>query len=396
MRKKIAQTIKDVISMVSVDKSLSREFKTNLIIENIKRYIYILSIVTLFQVVFIFLEAVGLVTWITSIFVMRAAIVAVSLTFILFLHNLRKKVIRTGKITFTDILLTFVQLGILLMGCFFAVFMFRNGMLSLSVLLLVFYIASLTCVKNPYYAGLAFFFSIIVLSIYIDLFVIDFSIWYGEFLIAFVFTFLLYVGNIMNYNRHLKLFIKEKEITELSKKLKIMSQTDDLTGVYNRRKITEVIEDYIKISKKYNKSFCIAIIDIDHFKNINDEYGHNTGDDILYYFTSNLKFLIKSTDILSRWGGDEFIMLMPNISQQEAYDLLEYLRQETEKYDFPKMGKVTFSAGICDYCGEEEMKILISKADTALYVSKKDGRNRVTIYNPDMADLVNFEKIDNK
>lgn len=387
MKKKITDTIKDAISMVSVDKDLAKEFKTNLIIENIRRYIYILSIVILFQIVFMFLETVGILTWIVSIFAMRAVIIAVAVVFLFFLYYLRKKIIKTRKIVFADAVLTIVQISTLMLGCYFAVFMFNNSMLSLSVLLLVFYITSLTCVKNPYYSGLVFFFTIAVISIFIDLYLIDFSVWYGEFLIAFVFTVLLYIGNIMNYNRHLKLFIKEKEITELSRKLKIMSQTDDLTGVYNRRKISEVIEDYIKISKKYNKSFCIAIIDIDHFKSINDEYGHNTGDDILYYFSSNLKFLIKSTDILSRWGGDEFIMLMPNITQQEAYDLLEYMRKETEKYDFPKIGRVTFSAGLCCFYGEDEMRILINKADTALYVAKKEGRNRVSVYNPDMSEL---------
>lgn len=262
MKKKITDTIKDAISMVSVDKDLAKEFKTNLIIENIRRYIYILSIVILFQIVFMFLETVGILTWIVSIFAMRAVIIAVAAVFLFFLYYLRKKIIKTRKIVFADAVLTIVQISTLMLGCYFAVFMFNNSMLSLSVLLLVFYITSLTCVKNPYYSGLVFFFTIAILSIFIDLYLIDFSVWYGEFLIAFVFTVLLYIGNIMNYNRHLKLFIKEKEITELSRKLKIMSQTDDLTGVYNRRKISEVIEDYIKISKKYNKSFCIAIIDI--------------------------------------------------------------------------------------------------------------------------------------
>lgn len=255
MRKKLPETIKDIISKLSIGQDLSREFKTALIIENIRRLIYILVIVIIFQIVFIFLEAVGIVTWITSIFIMRVVIVIIALAFILFMYYLRKRIIQTNKIIITDVLLTIVQISTMLMGCFFAVFMFKNGMLSFSVLLLVFYIASLTCVKNPYYAGLAFFISIAILSIYIDLYVVDFSIWYGEFLIAFVFTILLYIGSIMNYNRHLKLFLREIEITEINKKFKILSQTDDLTGVYNRRKITEVIEDYITISKKYNKSF---------------------------------------------------------------------------------------------------------------------------------------------
>ena len=87
MKKKITDTIKDAISMVSVDKDLAKEFKTNLIIENIRRYIYILSIVILFQIVFMFLETVGILTWIVSIFAMRAVIIAVAAVFLFFLYS---------------------------------------------------------------------------------------------------------------------------------------------------------------------------------------------------------------------------------------------------------------------------------------------------------------------
>ncbi len=383
MKKKLADTIKEIIQMVDTDKDAQQEFNKRLITENIRRFIYLLGIVIFSQIVFMILEIVGVVNWYTAIFFMRILIIFLCLAFILTIHLIQKNTFKK-KFTYLEIILTIMQILTILIGCYFVIFMFNSGIYSFSTLLLVSFVASLTCVKNPYYAGLVFIIVFAAMSIFINVSILSFSLWYGEFFIGLVFMILLYIGNIMNYNRHLKLFLQEKEIKDMNEQFKIMSQTDDLTGIYNRRKITEVIDDYIGLSQKHHKSFCIALIDIDHFKNINDDFGHSTGDKVLYYFSSNIKFLMHSTHVLSRWGGDEFIVVMPNCNDQEGSKVIEDIRIGIERYRFPDVGQVTFSAGISSYEEGDDISKLIDKADIALYASKKKGRNQINVYNSEM------------
>ena len=124
----------------------------------------------------------------------------------------------------------------------------------------------------------------------------------------------------------------------------------------------------------------MIIFDIDHFKSVNDNYGHNVGDIVLRQLADHIKSRLRSTDIFGRWGGEEFIILVPNDEGDGAYNLIESLRKHTETFVFPTAGKVTFSAGIGVYKDGDSDIDLIKKADDALYKAKKSGRNQTQIY----------------
>lgn len=160
------------------------------------------------------------------------------------------------------------------------------------------------------------------------------------------------------------------------------SYTDHLTKAYNRHKFFEVIERNIYDNHRYQYMFSIILIDIDNFKNINDTYGHNTGDQILIDLVKIIEESLRNTDYLFRWGGEEFLVLLSHCHQDIGYQVSEKLRKNLENYDFhlPENKKVTASFGVASYDGCDSIEEMISNADKALYISKDQGKNKSTIY----------------
>jgi diguanylate cyclase (GGDEF)-like protein len=132
---------------------------------------------------------------------------------------------------------------------------------------------------------------------------------------------------------------------------------------------------------RYRTPFTILILDIDYFKKINDEYGHNEGDAVLVKMATVLKELMRKTDIVARWGGEEFICILTNTERQNAMIVAEKIRKKVEESDFGNIGKVTVSMGIYEK-KDEDVKIeeIIDNADSALYMAKGTGRNKVIDY----------------
>ncbi|MBP6281278.1 MAG: GGDEF domain-containing protein, partial [Leptotrichiaceae bacterium] len=131
----------------------------------------------------------------------------------------------------------------------------------------------------------------------------------------------------------------------------------------------------------YNTPFIILLMDIDFFKRINDTYGHNTGDAILKSISKIILTQVRTTDIVARWGGEEFICLLPNTALTEGHIVANRIRNKIEKENFPKVGKVTLSIGVAENVGNySTIEEIINNADIALYSSKQNGRNRVSLW----------------
>lgn len=159
--------------------------------------------------------------------------------------------------------------------------------------------------------------------------------------------------------------------------------TDSLTGAYNRRFFDEMLKKQIALAKRRSESLGLVIADLDHFKNINDTYGHMTGDRALQQIASIMKNSIRSSDVLARYGGEEFIIIMPSIDITNTLKKAESLRQQVESFQFQidsvgRSPQITISIGVASFPDHGiDYDSLISAADLALYKAKKNGRNRV-------------------
>ncbi|MFT5659991.1 MAG: diguanylate cyclase (GGDEF)-like protein/PAS domain S-box-containing protein [Sulfurimonas sp.] len=169
----------------------------------------------------------------------------------------------------------------------------------------------------------------------------------------------------------------EKEVKKQTYILEQLAMTDKLTGLYNRLKIDEDLASNYTNFRKFNENFSVIIIDIDHFKDVNDTYGHQVGDIILQEVTKEIKNSIRLTDTLGRWGGEEFMVICPLTDKEKAYEVAHKIRLAIENYTFSRVKKLTISAGVSDIILSQDVEQMVSYADTVLYNAKHSGRNQV-------------------
>jgi len=166
--------------------------------------------------------------------------------------------------------------------------------------------------------------------------------------------------------------IKEKE-SQIKQKIYL----DGLTGIYNRTKFDEVLYDEIKRAMRYHSTFSLVILDIDYFKKFNDKYGHLIGDEVLITLTEAITLHLRSSDTFARWGGEEFVILLPNTAKTETLDICEKLRRIIESTPHLVAGNITASFGVTQYQEGDRVQSIFERCDTALYMAKVQGRNRV-------------------
>lgn len=175
---------------------------------------------------------------------------------------------------------------------------------------------------------------------------------------------------------------KNQLLNQVMAKLEIESKIDPLTGLYNRRYMLQRITDEIDKFNSDHMKFSIIIADIDNFKSMNDTYGHDYGDYILKCVSDIIKSNIREIDCLSRWGGDEFLILLSETDSNASYEIMERIRKTVNEKAIKneKHLILTMTFGISEFTGEESIDDIIKKADDALYVGKKRGRNCVVTY----------------
>ncbi len=165
---------------------------------------------------------------------------------------------------------------------------------------------------------------------------------------------------------------KEKENT-----FRKQAQHDSLTGLYNRYRFDERIREEVAIHKGRKSPLSLVICDIDHFKRINDTFGHLTGDRVLIQISQLLLHTIRKNDIIARWGGEEFAILLNDTNEEDAVKVAEHLRNTLALKRFERVGNVYASFGVAEFDGNESLETWFNRTDRALYLAKSEGRNKV-------------------
>ena len=169
----------------------------------------------------------------------------------------------------------------------------------------------------------------------------------------------------------------------LFSELKEKARIDGLTGLYLKRYFLGKLYSEIERAKRYNTDFYLMMLDIDHFKKINDTYGHLIGDEVLRATASTISSSVRRGDIVGRYGGEEFIIILPAITQDKALEIAENIRKSLKNISFTGNNKsffVTISIGISKYDKDTDIDTLIGNADDALYKAKKSGRDNIVVY----------------
>lgn len=170
---------------------------------------------------------------------------------------------------------------------------------------------------------------------------------------------------------------RTQELLEKNRELEVLSVTDRLTGLFNRRKLDQVLEEELTRERRYGTGFSLVMMDIDHFKRVNDQHGHAAGDAVLAAMAGILQRRTRESDALGRLGGEEFVIVCRHSTLEGCLVTANKIREEIAGHDFPGVGQVTASFGATAYQPGDNAAQMLARADTALYRAKAAGRNRV-------------------
>jgi diguanylate cyclase (GGDEF)-like protein len=172
---------------------------------------------------------------------------------------------------------------------------------------------------------------------------------------------------------------QRRDLAEALARIQALAMRDELTGLINRRHMLELLEQERQRCVRSGRTFCVAMIDIDRFKEVNDRYGHAAGDEVLQRLAREALSAVRVADVLARWGGDEFVLLLSDARLQLARGGVERVRQRIEAVSL-RVGErplqVTSSAGLAEHIAGESVATALARADAALYEAKAQGRNR--------------------
>lgn len=170
---------------------------------------------------------------------------------------------------------------------------------------------------------------------------------------------------------------RTQELVEKNRELEILSVTDKLTGLANRRKLDQVLEEELIRARRYGMEFAVTIMDIDHFKRVNDQHGHAAGDLVLEAMARILRQCTRDADVVARMGGEEFVVVCRHTGIDHGRTVADKVRRAIEAHDFSGIGPITASFGVAAFEMNDSVASLMARADSAVYRAKAAGRNRV-------------------
>ena len=217
-----------------------------------------------------------------------------------------------------------------------------------------------------------------IIAVLVSVTVTCIAIWYGRKL----------SGQLQNMNDYLEQKIYErteslldtqKELLEDNNELTRMALSDSLTGLANRSCMNQILRKEFARFERHDQRFGIIMLDVDHFKNINDSYGHDTGDKVLKQLANIFENAIRTSDFVARWGGEEFLICCTTIEEEDLLPIAETIRKLVASTSFETAGQITASLGCAAIVTGESIGELIERSDVALYEEKNNGRNRTVV-----------------
>ncbi len=197
---------------------------------------------------------------------------------------------------------------------------------------------------------------------------------------AISFALAIVCSRMNDLRKHLK--VKNNKLKSALEYIKTISLTDELTGLKNRRYIFNVLQEQRLLSERGQYFFTICIMDVDHFKEINDTFGHVLGDKILQGLAQKILVTLRKIDYFARFGGEEFLLVLPFTDKVQAKKTADRIRSIIENSHFDEIVpnlKVTISIGVAEYHWPEKIEVTLTRADAALYAAKRGGRNQVVV-----------------
>jgi len=217
-----------------------------------------------------------------------------------------------------------------------------------------------------------------IIAVLVSLTVTCIAIWYGRKLSGQLQDMNNYLEQKI-YERTESLLDTQKELLEDNSELTRMALTDSLTGLSNRTSMNQILRKEYSRFERHDQRFGIIMLDIDHFKNINDSYGHDTGDKVLKQLASIFENAIRASDLVARWGGEEFLICCTTIEEEDLLPIAETIRKLVASTSFESAGQITASLGCAAIVKGESIGELIKRADVALYEAKNNGRNQSVV-----------------
>jgi diguanylate cyclase (GGDEF)-like protein len=203
-------------------------------------------------------------------------------------------------------------------------------------------------------------------------------------LLLFIFLTLIIVGIVINTMRvnamRSKIRSQKTELKSALERIRQLAGRDELTGLANRRSLHEALEVEVARSARTSSPWCVALIDLDHFKQVNDTGGHAMGDAVLRWFAQQIRAVARASDVAGRWGGEEFLLILPDTRLPAGLNCLERLKEAVTHAapgSVPGNLRLTFSAGVAEHAVAEPGASTVERADALCYAAKRNGRNRI-------------------